>query len=106
MERKNYQTQITYLKIPSNLSYKETIDTLSLGNIDTLDLCDKIANFIEVEGAFNINSTSVVSWSAQLSTLRGNQYYMIIQITVITILITPTLKTLLFLAKRFQPRNH
>ena len=57
-------------KAPSSQSYEETIDTLSISNVDTLDLFDKIANFIEVEGAFNINSTSVDSWTAQLSTTR------------------------------------
>ena len=58
-------------KIPTSLSFEETINTLSLGNIDTIGLFDKIANFIEIEGAFNINSTSVDSWVAQLSALRG-----------------------------------
>ena len=47
------------------------MDTLSFENIDTIDLFAKIANFIEVEGALNINSTSVDSWTAQLSALRG-----------------------------------
>ncbi|MDA0848531.1 MAG: hypothetical protein O2827_02090, partial [Verrucomicrobia bacterium] len=58
-------------KVPSSLSFNEVIDTLAFSNVDPIDLFDKIANFIEVEGAFNINSTSVESWIAQLSSLRG-----------------------------------
>ena len=58
-------------KSPSSLSFNETIDVISFSNVDPLDLFDKIANFIEIEGAFNINSTSVDSWVAQLSALRG-----------------------------------
>ena len=57
--------------IPQSMSIMEVLDTISTSNVDTLDLFDKIANFIEIEGAFNINSTSVDSWVAQLSSLRG-----------------------------------
>ena len=53
------------------MSNKQAIDTFSTSNVDTIDLFDKIANFVEIEGAFNINSTSVDSWVAQLSSLRG-----------------------------------
>jgi hypothetical protein len=58
-------------KGPSSMSFKEAINVLSFSNVDPVDLFDKIANFIEIEGAFNINSTSVDSWVAQLSSLRG-----------------------------------
>ena len=58
-------------KLPSSMSFNESINVLSFNNVDPLDLFDKIANFIEVEGAFNINSTSIGSWVAQLSALRG-----------------------------------
>jgi hypothetical protein len=58
-------------KVPSSLSFNEVVETLSFSNVDPIDLFDKIANFVEVEGAFNINSTSVESWVAQLSSLRG-----------------------------------
>ena len=58
-------------KVPSSLSFNQVTDIMSFKNIDTVDLFDKIANFIEIEGAFNINSTSVDSWVAQLSSLRG-----------------------------------
>jgi hypothetical protein len=57
--------------VPQSMSQSEVIDTISYSNVDTTDLFDKIANFIEIEGAFNINSTSVDSWVAQLSSLRG-----------------------------------
>ena len=57
--------------IPQSMSKIEVLDTISSSNVDTIDLFDKIANFIEIEGAFNINSTSVDSWVAQLSSLRG-----------------------------------
>ena len=56
-------------KVPSSLSFNETIDILSYSNVDPIYLFDKIANFIEIEGAFNINSTSVDSWVAQLLSL-------------------------------------
>jgi hypothetical protein len=58
-------------KVPQSMSKSEVIDTFSYNNVDTTDLFDKIANFIEIEGAFNINSTSVDSWVAQLTSLRG-----------------------------------
>ncbi|MFL2847466.1 MAG: hypothetical protein ACJZ9B_00640, partial [Coraliomargaritaceae bacterium] len=58
-------------KGPSSMSFKEATNVLSFSNVDPINLFDKIANFIEIEGAFNINSTSVDSWIAQLSSLRG-----------------------------------
>lgn len=57
--------------VPQSMSKMEVINTISPSNVDTLELFSKIANFIEIEGAFNINSTSVDSWVAQLSSLRG-----------------------------------
>ena len=56
-------------RIPGNMSYKDALGTISSSNVDTLELFDKIANFIEVK-AFNINSTSIDSWVSQLSSLR------------------------------------
>ena len=92
-------------KVPSSLSFEETINSLSLGNIDTIGLFDKIANFIEIEGAFNINSTSVDSWVAQLSALRGKLSSTITQTTEIIILIIQILITLQFSAKQYPLRN-
>jgi len=36
--------------------------------------CTRIAANLTVDGAFNINSTSVESWTAQLTALRGEQF--------------------------------
>lgn len=58
-------------KVPNTMTQKEVLNTISFSNVDTLDLFDKIANFIEINGAFNINSTSVDSWVSQLTSLRG-----------------------------------
>ena len=56
--------------VPSNMSNLQAESIISSNNIDTLDLFNKIAAFIEIDGAFNINSTSKESWVAQLSALR------------------------------------
>ena len=37
-------------KAPSSLSFNETIDVISYSNVNPIDLFDKIANFIEIEG--------------------------------------------------------
>jgi hypothetical protein len=58
-------------KMPNTMTQKEVLNTISSSNVDTLNLFDKIANFIEIKGAFNINSTSVDSWVSQLTSLRG-----------------------------------
>ena len=57
--------------VPRSMTKKDATNTISPNSVDTLNLFRSIANFIEVEGLFNVNSTSVDSWVAQLSSLRG-----------------------------------
>ena len=61
----NYKYQI-----PTTMTASEANSEIASGNFDPIDIFDKLAAFIEVEGAFNINSTSKESWVAQLSALR------------------------------------
>ena len=71
IKKLNYPILIIYLSRRAVCHLTETIDVLSFSNVDPIDLLIKFANFIEIEGAFNINSTTVDSWVAQLSALRG-----------------------------------
>ena len=57
-------------KVPNSMTRNEADSVIASGNVDPLDIFDKIAAFIEVDGAFNINSTSKESWIGQLSALR------------------------------------
>ena len=57
--------------LPSSMTLNKAINELGVYNPSPISIFEKIAAFIAVDGAFNINSTSVDAWTAQLASLRG-----------------------------------
>jgi hypothetical protein len=57
--------------LPSSMTLNKALDELGVYNPSPISIFEKIAAFIAVDGAFNINSTSVDAWTAQLASLRG-----------------------------------
>ena len=68
LPNKNYK-----FALPNYMSLDEARDELGVANPSPISIFEKIAAFINVDGAFNINSTSVDAWAAQLASLRGAQ---------------------------------
>lgn len=68
LPNKNYK-----FSLPNSLNLSEAINELGVYNPSPISIFEKIAAFISIDGSFNINSTSVDAWAAQLASLRGAQ---------------------------------
>ena len=68
LPNKNYK-----FALPNSMSLPEAQNELGVSNPSPISIFEKIAAFISVDGAFNINSTSVDAWASQLASLKGSQ---------------------------------
>ena len=74
VENKDYLPNKNYkFALPSSMSLSDAKNELGISNPSPISIFNKIAAFINVDGAFNINSTSVDAWASQLGSLKGYQ---------------------------------